>query len=206
MRSRLLGLTIAAALLIPASGEAQDLIFDSFRDYLDSLRIQAGIPGLSVALVGGQRDPLGTRVRPTGRGTGDPDQNRHALSSRRHHPSGHRGACAALCRGRTTLARRHRRSVRPWQCRSRFDPPPASEPHERRRGRRGVLLQRSSLESLAEVVRECTQTRIHRAMGQLFDRLGATDTAPGPDPGERFGRARHDATALFSNASRHRTR
>ena len=52
MRCRLLALTIAVTLLILAPVNAQDVIFDFFRDFLDSLRVQAGIPGLSVAVVG----------------------------------------------------------------------------------------------------------------------------------------------------------
>ena len=52
MRCRIVALTVAAVLFLPNSVRGQDLIFDSLRDYLESLRIQAGIPGLSVAIVG----------------------------------------------------------------------------------------------------------------------------------------------------------
>ena len=52
MRSRSLVLTFAVSLLVPASAEAQDLLLNSFRDYLEPLRVQGGIPGLSVAVVG----------------------------------------------------------------------------------------------------------------------------------------------------------
>jgi CubicO group peptidase (beta-lactamase class C family) len=52
MRRSFLVLTIAVVLLLRVPAHAQNLIFDLFGDSLDSLRAQAGIPGLASAIVG----------------------------------------------------------------------------------------------------------------------------------------------------------
>jgi CubicO group peptidase (beta-lactamase class C family) len=53
MRRSLLSLTIALALWAsPQVHAADDFLLSRFSDYLDALRIQAGIPGLSAAIVG----------------------------------------------------------------------------------------------------------------------------------------------------------
>jgi CubicO group peptidase (beta-lactamase class C family) len=49
---RALPFVAAAALLVVAPVRANEPILSLFRDYLESLRLQAGIPGLSAALVG----------------------------------------------------------------------------------------------------------------------------------------------------------
>ena len=56
---RLILLTIAALLLVrvpvPVHAQSQNLAFDLFREYLESLRVQAGIPGMAAAVVGEDR-------------------------------------------------------------------------------------------------------------------------------------------------------
>jgi len=52
VRRSFLVLTIAVVLLARASVRADDLVLRLFGDYLDALRIQAGIPGVSAAIVG----------------------------------------------------------------------------------------------------------------------------------------------------------
>lgn len=52
MRRSFLVLTIVTTLLAAAPAYAQDLLFGRFRDYLEALRSQAGIPGLAAAIVG----------------------------------------------------------------------------------------------------------------------------------------------------------
>jgi CubicO group peptidase (beta-lactamase class C family) len=52
MRRIALILTLAVSLIASAPARAQDLSFTFFGDYLESLRRQAGIPGLSAVLVG----------------------------------------------------------------------------------------------------------------------------------------------------------
>ena len=190
MRCRLLGLTIAASLLIPASGETQDLIFESFREYLDSLRVQAGIPGLAVAVVG-QDEILWEHA------FGQSNVER-AIPTRTDTPFHLDGAtqvitAALLLRcvndGRLSLDDRV----------DRFDPN-SEEPeatvrqlmsHTRPVGDAAEFAyEPARLEPLAVVVRECAGVRLFRAMSWLFDSLGATDSVPGPDPAERFGPAR----------------
>jgi CubicO group peptidase (beta-lactamase class C family) len=51
-RSFPLLLTLAAILCVRVPVRADDLVVDRFRDYLDALRTQAGIPGLAATLVG----------------------------------------------------------------------------------------------------------------------------------------------------------
>jgi CubicO group peptidase (beta-lactamase class C family) len=52
MRRIALGLGIASLLVAAPVQAADDLLLDRFRDYVDALRSQAGIPGLSATLVG----------------------------------------------------------------------------------------------------------------------------------------------------------
>lgn len=61
MRRIFLALTVAVALLARAPMRAEDLGFTFFGDYLESLRRQAGIPGLSAVIVG-PSDVLWTRA------------------------------------------------------------------------------------------------------------------------------------------------
>src|SRR5947207_2378941 len=51
-RPLFLVLPLAVALCAAAPSRADDLLLDRFRDYLESLRTQAGIPGLAAAIVG----------------------------------------------------------------------------------------------------------------------------------------------------------
>ncbi len=53
MRRSVLLLAIAALLVAQGPVYADDLLFSGFGSYLDSLRVQAGIPGLAAAVIGG---------------------------------------------------------------------------------------------------------------------------------------------------------
>lgn len=52
MRRPLLVLTIAALLLVRVPMQAQELVLSRLGDYVESLRVQAGIPGLAASIVG----------------------------------------------------------------------------------------------------------------------------------------------------------
>lgn len=52
MRRSLVALSTAVVLIVCTPVHAQDFVFELFSNYLESLRIQAGIPGLSAAIVG----------------------------------------------------------------------------------------------------------------------------------------------------------
>ena len=53
MRRSVLVLAIAALLVAQGPVSADDLLFNSFASYLDSLRVRAGIPGMAAAVIGG---------------------------------------------------------------------------------------------------------------------------------------------------------
>jgi CubicO group peptidase (beta-lactamase class C family) len=55
MSRRIFAYTIAVAILVHVPGHAQVLVYEVFGSYLDSLREQAGIPGLSAAIVDNDR-------------------------------------------------------------------------------------------------------------------------------------------------------
>ena len=71
-----MALALSAGALVHA---ADDLVLSRFSDYLDALRVQAGIPGLAAAIVGPDRRDVGRRVRPAGRRP----QHRDAALTRR---------------------------------------------------------------------------------------------------------------------------
>ena len=50
-RLRLVALAICAILALASPGSGQVLLYSLFERYLDSLRVQTGIPGLSAAIV-----------------------------------------------------------------------------------------------------------------------------------------------------------
>ena len=51
LRFVLVFLTLVSLLLVRTPSDANDLRFNWFREYLQSLRLQAGIPGLSALVV-----------------------------------------------------------------------------------------------------------------------------------------------------------
>src|SRR5437879_5351428 len=53
MRRSFLVLTLAVLVVVCPAVAADNLVLDRFSGYVESLRLQAGIPGLSVAIVGG---------------------------------------------------------------------------------------------------------------------------------------------------------
>jgi CubicO group peptidase (beta-lactamase class C family) len=52
MRRALCVLTVAVLMLVRVPARADELLFDRFREYVEALRTQAGIPGLAAAIVG----------------------------------------------------------------------------------------------------------------------------------------------------------
>jgi CubicO group peptidase (beta-lactamase class C family) len=52
MRRAACFLTLAALTVLSVPSRAEDLLFDRFREYVESLRAQAGIPGIAAAVVG----------------------------------------------------------------------------------------------------------------------------------------------------------
>lgn len=52
MRRSILAIAVGALLLATAPMQAEELVYARFADYLEALRVQVGIPGLSAAIVG----------------------------------------------------------------------------------------------------------------------------------------------------------
>ncbi|MEQ1726893.1 MAG: serine hydrolase domain-containing protein [Vicinamibacterales bacterium] len=52
MRRSILAIVVGALLLATAPTQAEELVYARFADYLEALRVQMGIPGLSAAIVG----------------------------------------------------------------------------------------------------------------------------------------------------------
>ena len=83
-----------------------------FESYLESLRAQAGIPGMSAALVQDGTDRLGARVRLPESGSAHPGHARYALPGRGHQPDARRGPRPAVRRGTPAVNRRAHPTVR----------------------------------------------------------------------------------------------
>ena len=186
MRCRLLGLTIAAALFVPASGNAQDLIFDLFREYIDSLRDQAGIPGLSVAIVG-DNEILWEQA------FGLQDVER-ALPVRTDTPFHLDGITQVVT---TTLLLRCAEEGRLALDDPIGEPDPESaNPAATVRellshtsqgsGGAEFSYRLARFDTLTPLASSCSRRSFHRSVGRLFDSLGAIDTSPGPDVADRF--------------------
>ena len=177
----ILCLTIAIALFVRAPVHAQDLTFDAFRGDLDALRVQASIPGLSVAVVG-TKDILWEHA------FGEQDLQR-AVATRTDTPFHLDGVTQVLTASLVL------RCVEEGQLllddkMSQFtsDSPDASANiHD-------VLTHTTAsadglrftyrperLEPLSFAVRTCTGESFRETLGKLLDRLGMRDSVPGPD-------------------------
>lgn len=186
MRCCLLGLTVAITLLVPASGESQDLILDFFSQYLDSLRVQAGIPGLSVAIVGGNEILLEQAF-----GHQDVELAVPAGTDTPYHLDG----VTQIVTTALLLGCVEDGHLALDDAVGQYDPDGLDATatvrelmSHTRRGASGPEFAHSlaRFDSLTAVVNACTGSPIHEAVGQLFDRLGSTDTVPGPDAAGRF--------------------
>ena len=191
MRYRLLGLTIAVVLFVWAPVHTQDLLFDSLRDYLESLRVQAGIPGLSVAVVG-TTDILWEHA------FGQQDLER-AIPTRTDTPFHLDGLTQVVTavlvlgcveEGRLSLDDRI----------GQFAPDSPDADASIRdllahttRGLSGrqFAYRPDRLDPLSSAVTTCAGNPLRGAVGALFDRLGMTDSVPGADVAQQLPHADH---------------
>ena len=172
---------IAALLLARAPVRADNLLLDRFRDYLESLRTQAAIPGMAAALVG-QQDMLWERA------FGYQDLER-SIAARTDTPFQVDGltqvvtaAMALRCveEGRLTLEDRvglYRES--------------SADANETLRdlftnvsgaaGRRVFSYRPERLEPLAQAVRACAGDSYRETVANLLTRLAMRDSVPGAD-------------------------
>ena len=181
MRRPLIVLTIAAVLIAGAHMRADDLTVSFFGDYLESLRRQAGIPGLS-AVITGPTDVLWER----GLGLQNVERATAAQSTTPYHVDGlTQTITAALVlrcaeEGRLTLSDQI----------GRFDAksPEATATiaqvlsHTTGSGESAVFEYRPErVNSLALAVQACTGGSFRSAVAGLLDRLAMTDSVPGVD-------------------------
>jgi CubicO group peptidase (beta-lactamase class C family) len=181
MRRALTVLTIAAVMLVRPPVRADDLVTDRFRDFLDSLRKQAGIPGLAAAIVG-NNDIIWERA------FGRQDLE-HLIATRTDTPFHLDGVTQMFA---ATMALR---CVEEGTL-DLDDPigkyqPNLSEPgatirqllsHTSGGSDNLVFLYRPErLEPLRSVLRTCTKNSFRESLANLLDRLAMFDSVPGPD-------------------------
>ena len=115
-------MTAAVSLCVALPSRAEDLLLDRFSDYLESLRAQAGIPGLAAAIVG-NNDILWERA--FGRqdvDRGHSGQDRHAVPYRRPDPYSRPRSCCAASRkdaSRSTTRQGNSEAYAPNPCDAR---------------------------------------------------------------------------------------
>jgi CubicO group peptidase (beta-lactamase class C family) len=181
MRRPLVVLTIAVALLIRVPVRAQSPIFQIFTDYLEALRVQAGIPGLAAALVS-SKDVLWEQ----GFGQQDLERAVAARADTPFHVDGltqiYTAALVLRCaeEGRLSLDDRV----------SRFKP----DDREADATLRQLLTHTAGapdspvysyrperLEPLKLAIRACTTDSYRETLANLLNRLAMRDSVPGPD-------------------------
>ena len=181
MRCSILCLTIAIALFVRTPVYVQDLTFDAFSDYLESLRVQAGIPGLSVAVVG-TNDILWEGA------FGEQDLQR-AVATRTDTPFHLDGVTQVFTaslvlrcveEGRLSL------DDKIGQFTS-GSPDASASIHDvlthttASAGGLQFAYRPERLEPLSFAVTACTGESFRETLGKLLDRLGMSDSVPGPD-------------------------
>jgi CubicO group peptidase (beta-lactamase class C family) len=174
-------LTLASLLLVRTPSDANDLRFNWFREYLQSLRQQAGIPGLSALIV--EREEI---VWEDAFGYQNFDQTLPALPDTPYHLD----ASTQLLTATLVL-----RCVEEGKV--SLDAPigsfvaGAAEPQttireiltHTSRAEDGLVFTHAPerLNVLVAVLQRCTGTSFREAMAGLLDRLAMRDSVPGPD-------------------------
>ena len=184
MRRRAVALsaTLAAVLLLAGGpARADTLLLDRFRDYLDSLRTQSAIPGLSAAIVG-PSDILWERA------FGRQDVER-SIQTRTDTPFQADGLMEAVT---ATLAlncvEQGRLSLDDRIGQFRPDSPDAGSTvrqvltHTTGTPENLVYTYRPDrLEPLARAIENCVESPFRLTVADLLDRLAMVDSVPGPD-------------------------
>lgn len=181
MRRTLLALAAALLFVVRAPLGADDLVYTRFGDYLESLRVQAGIPGMVAAVVG-RNDVQWERVF----GSADIERN---IPTRIDTPVHVDGLTEMFT---TSLVLRcmeeGRLSLDDRIGRFKANSPDADLTL------RQVLTHTSGaadnpvyqfrpdrLDIISTVVRTCTQDSFRETLANLFDQFGMVDSVPGPD-------------------------
>lgn len=180
MRRSLLVLTIAW-LLLRAPAHAQGLIFEAFGEYLDSLRVQAGIPGLVAAIVG-PNDTLWERAY----GLQDLERRVSTRPDTPFHADGLTQIVTASMVLRCVEERRLSLEDRAGQFK-----PDSTEPNATIRQllthtygapeSLAFAYKPERLEPLWLAIGTCTGDSFRETLGNLLQRFAMRDSVPGPD-------------------------
>ena len=181
MVCRLLGLTIVVTLLVHSPAHAQGSVLDTFRDYLESLRVQAEIPGLAVAVIS-QNDVIWEHA------FGEQDVQR-AIATRTDTPFHLDGVTQVVT---ASLVLRcvedGRLNLDDAIGQLSPDSPEANTSirellSHTTASENGLLFdyRPERLDALLDAVTACTGQSFREAVGTLLDRLGMPDSVPGPD-------------------------
>jgi CubicO group peptidase (beta-lactamase class C family) len=177
----LLALTVAALPLICVPLSAQDLVLTRFGEYVESLRAQAGIPGLAAAIVGTD-DVLWERAF----GRQDLERSIAARTDTPFHLDGLTQVFTAALVLRCVEEGHLSLDDRIGQFKP--DSPDANVTLRQllahTSGPPGNLLfayRPERLEPLARAIRACTDNSYRETLAILLDRLAMSDSVPGPD-------------------------
>ena len=181
MRRFLLVLTIAVSLLVRAPLVAQNPVLDRLGDYVESLRVQAGIPGLAASIVG----PNGV-IWEQAFGRQDTERSVATRTDTPFHLDGLTQLFTAALVLRCVEEGRLSLDDRIGQFKS--DSPDANATirqilsHTSGPSDALVFVYRPErLELLARAIRACTNDSFRETLANLLDRLAMIDSAPGPD-------------------------
>lgn len=181
MRRTLSVLIVAAVLVVRTPLGAEDLVYTRFGDYLEALRIQAGIPGLAAVLV--DRNAIQWE-----RAYGSDDLER-GIATRTDSPMHVDGLTETFTAALVLrCVEEGRLSLDDQIAKFKADSPDAGATI-------GEVLTHTSgspegliyayrperLESLNVAIRACTGDSFRETLANLFDRLAMADSVPGPD-------------------------
>jgi CubicO group peptidase (beta-lactamase class C family) len=181
MRRPLLLLTIAVALLVRAPLNAQDLVLGPLGDYVESLRTQAGIPGLAASIIG-PNDVIWERAF----GRQDIERNIATRTDTPFHLDGLTQVFTA-----TLVLRCVEEGYLSLDDRiGQFEPDSPDANATIRQilthtsGTPDNLMfayQPERLAPLSSAIRACANTSFRESLTSLLDRLAMIDSVPGPD-------------------------
>jgi CubicO group peptidase (beta-lactamase class C family) len=181
LRRSFVAVAIAASLLVPAPAPAQRLVYETFSRYLDSLRAQAGIPGLAAAII----DARGIAWK---QAYGHQDIGRSIATSTDtpFHLDGLTQVFTASIVLRCVEDRRLLLDDRVGKFRSGLSDPDATIwqllTHTSGPSTNPVFAYRPErLEPLRWAVRWCTEDSYRETLANWLHRLGMFDSVPGPD-------------------------
>jgi CubicO group peptidase (beta-lactamase class C family) len=180
MRRTLLLLTIGVLVVLRAPLTADELVYARFSDYLESLRVQAGIPGLSAAVVG----PKGIEWE-RAFGLQDIERLVPMRTDTPVHIDGLTEALSATLVLQCVEEQRLSLDDRIGRYRSEAPDPLLTLrqilTHTNGSANPSYSYRPDRLAPLTAAIRACTGDSFRETLANLFDRLAMTDSVPGPD-------------------------